>query len=68
MITIKALAIVKHIGRSAQTDSQTKPAKELAYPNARQTETLLQIGIEMTENKEHMAVTNAIANAGLRVR
>ena len=39
MITIKALALVKHIGRSAQADSQPKPAKELAYPNARQTET-----------------------------
>ncbi len=51
-----------------KANARPKPAKELAYPSAQQTETMLQIDRKMTENKEHLAVTNAIANAGLRVR
>jgi len=55
---IKSSILVKHIGWSLKNASTSpKPADELAYPNARQTETLLQIGIEMTKNKEHLAVT-----------
>jgi hypothetical protein len=43
--------------------STQRLAKELAYPNARQTETLKQIDRKMKENKERQAVTRVIANA-----
>jgi hypothetical protein len=44
LCTISPRFVVKHIGWSLEkTNAQPKPAKELAYPNARQTETLQQI-------------------------
>jgi hypothetical protein len=43
-------------GRSKKPNARPKPAKELAYPNARQAETELQIDRKMAEYKEHQAV------------
>jgi hypothetical protein len=38
---IKSIVVVKHIGWShKKANTRPKPAKELAYPNAQQTETM----------------------------
>ena len=39
--------------------AQPKPSKELAYPNAQQTETVQQIDRGIFEDKEHQALTSA---------
>jgi hypothetical protein len=56
-------SVVKHIGWSLKkANAQPKPAKELTYPNARQTAKLID---EMIENNKGKLVTRGIKHWGL---
>jgi len=57
--------VVKHIGWSLKkANARPKPAKELAYPNTRQTETMQQIDRKTTEKMNTERLTKAICNKG----
>jgi len=65
LCTISRRFVVKHIGWSLKkANARPKPAKELAYPNARQTEKMQQNEREITGKMNNETLTKAICNKG----
>jgi len=58
MQTLPTLRSQAHL-QVAQADTRPKPAKELAYPNTRQTENAAKMGQRETNDKNGQLVTRA---------